>query len=418
MKLHKITYITVALSLCMAVLAGCSGGGTETETSSVMETSSATETSSVTEAISETKASTEAETEEIPEYEEPADNYAEVAYDEPAEEPVYVTEKPIPENARVYEYDDENPPEMPEFSMPTDGYYDFTQSSIARTRFEIKAMLECAKTGEIPMIKRVDAGYTYECRRLEGVTVGSWTVKNEKFTEEPYTRYEVTLTLDITESESEFMPVGTADYLLIFYPGEDRLYLPLRKAGELDESRLLPAYGDDVKEYVNFCTYYTAYFRDWFSGDEITDFSAPDIDCSARDAVICAYIAASRGGGFRDIDNGIIPYSEYNETFENILGFSADAINAKNSGLYNADADSIEIPAMGYGWICGWLTEDAEGDEDNTRVITIDYYEDDFYLVKSRTVRYTLRINDDGTCSMLKIERLYTSDRGILGGTV
>ena len=415
MKLQKIAAVSVSLLLCAAVFAGCSDGGSETETSS------ATETSSVTEAISETKAATEAasETEEIPEYEIANDDEGEEEdYAEPIEEPVIVTEKPIPENARVYEYDYENPPEMPEFSMPLDEYHEFTQSSIAGTRFEIKAMLECAQTGEIPMIKSVSGGYTYECRRIEGVTIGSWTVKDEKYTEEPYTRYEVTLTLDVTESESEFMPVGTADYMLIYYPGEDRLYLPLRKSGELDESRLLPVYGDDAKGYVNFCTYYTAYFSNWFSGDTVTDLSAPDIDCSARDAVICAYIAASLGGGFRDIDNGIIPYSEYNETFENILGFSADTINAKNSGLYNADTDSIEIPAMGYGWICGWLSEDTEGEEENTRVITIDYFEDDFYLVKSQTYRYTLRINGDGTCSMLKIEHLYKSDRGILGGSV
>ncbi len=422
MKLQKIAAVSVSLLLCTTILAGCSGGGSGTEVTSAAETSSVTETDSETEVTTETASGAETssatETEAISEINEAADGEEEEDYAEPVEEPFVVTEKPIPENAHVYEYDDENPPEMPEFSMSLDGYHEFTQSSIARTRFEIKAMLECAQTGEIPMIKSVSGGYTYECRRIEGVTIGDWTVKDEKYTEEPYTRYEVTLSLDITESESEFMPVGTADYLLIYYPGEDRAFLPLRKVGEFDESRLLPAYGDDAKEYVNFCTYYTAYFRDWFSGDTVTDFSAPNFGYSVESTVFCAYVAASRGGGFQDIDTGIIPYSEYNETLEKILGFSADAINAKSCMWYNADTDSIEIPGRGHSWICGWLAEDAEGEEEGTRVVTIDYYEDDFYLVKSQTYRYTLRINDDGTCSMLKVERLYKSDRGILGGTV
>ncbi len=418
--MKKATYIAAALSLCAAVFAGCSGGGSGTEVTSAAETSSVTETDSETEVTTETASGAETssatETEDISEIDEAADDEAEEDYAEPVEEPFVVTEKPIPENARVYEYDSDNPPEMPEFSMSFDGYNEFTQSSITRTRFEIKAMLECAQTGEIPIIKSVSGGYTYECRRIEGVTIGDWTVKDEKY---PYTRYEVTLTLDITKSESEFMPVGTADYLLIYYPGEDRLYLPLRKVGELDVGCLLPFYGNDVKEYVNFCTYYTAYFRDAFDGDTVTDFSAPEINANAiDDTVFNAYVAARIGGGFKDTDVYNIPYAEFNETLEKILGFSADAIDAKNSGLYKSDRDCIEIPGRGTSWICGWIAEDTEGDEEGTRVVTIDYFEDDFYLVKSQTYRYTVRINDDRTCSMLKIEHLYKSDRGILGGSV
>ncbi len=414
-KVRKLISLAAALLLCTTVLAGCSG----TEVTSAAETSSVTETDSETEVTTETASGAETssatETEDISEIDEAADDEAEEDYAEPVEEPFAVTEKPIPENVRVYEYDSDNPPEMPEFSMSFDGYNEFTQSSITRTRFEIKAMLECAQTGEIPMIKSVSGGYTYECRRIEGVTIGDWTVKDDKYTE--YTRYEVTLTLDITESESEFMPVGTADYLLIYYPGEDRLFLPLRKVGELDVGRLLPCYAAN-KYYIDFCTYYTAYFRDAFDGDTVTDFSAPEIDEGAiDDTVFNAYVAARKAGGFKDTDYNI-PYAEFNETLEKILGFSADTLNLKDSELYNADTDSIEIPGRGTSWICGWLAEDIEGEEENTRVVTIDYFEDDFYLVKSQTYRYTVRINDDGTYTMLKIEHLYKSDRGILSGSV
>lgn len=59
MKLHKITYIAALLSLCVTVLAGCSDGGSETETSSVTEAT--VETTTVTETNSETDTSSAAE---------------------------------------------------------------------------------------------------------------------------------------------------------------------------------------------------------------------------------------------------------------------------------------------------------------------------------------------------------------------
>ncbi len=405
-----------AAVLCSVMLAGCASevaSGMSEETSISEEaliTASETEASAI-------EANTEYTEEEI------ADDETDVAIEEdfaePVDEPiaqeVYVGE-PVPENSRVYKFNNSDPEKLPEFSMSTDGYDDYAQTNIARMRLEIKAILECSQTGEIPYMDQ--SGFIGKCRRLENVKIGGWSVKDEKYSEDPFTRYEVTLTLDVTESESEFIPVGTTDYLLVCSPGEDRLFLPLRKIGELDESRLLPSYGGD-KEYATFCTYYTAYFRDFFDGDVIEDLSAPETNLDyIGSTVFCAYVAASRGGGFKDNNIGVIPYDEFNETLEKILGFSADAINAKNCPYYNIGTDCIEIPGRGTSWLCGWLAEDVEGEEDGTRVVTIDYYEDDFYLVKARTVRYTVRENDDGTCSMLKIERLFTSDRDILGGAV
>lgn len=420
----KMFTSAAAIIICTSMLAGCTSEaalGMSEETSVSEETLITASDTETTEDIPEASA-----IEVNMEYteEEIADDETDVAIEEdfaePVDEPiaqeVYVGES-IPENARVYKFDSSDPENLPEFSMSLDGYGDYAQTNIARMRLEIKAILECSQTGEIPYMDQ--SGFIGKCRRLENVKIGGWSVKDEKYSEDPFTRYEFTLTLDVTESESEFIPVGTADYLLVYYPGEDRLFLPLRKVGELDESRLLPSYGDSAKEYATFCTYYTAYFKDFFDGDVIEDLSAPETNLDyIGSTVFCAYVAASRGGGFKDNDSESIPYAEFNETLQKILGFSADAINAKNCPYYNAETDCIEIPGRGTSWLCGWLTEDIKGEEDSTRIVTVDYYEDDFYLVKARTVRYTVRENDDGTCSMLKIERLFTSDRDILGGAV
>ncbi|MCM1024207.1 MAG: hypothetical protein NC395_09135 [Prevotella sp.] len=417
--MKKLLAVCAVCAMLAAAPAGCSSDAAEAGGTAVPE-----ETALLLE-TSETAASAGAEA--IPDNGEyPAETFEEdiaeeddVAVEEDIAEPAVVYDgSSVPENARVYKFNNSAPEELPEFSMSLDGYGEYSQMNIARVRLEIKAMLECSLTGEIPYIDQSDYS-GYECRRLENVRIDSWSVKDEKYTEEPFTRYEVTLTLGVAESESEFVPVGTADYLLVYCPGEDRLFLPLRKAGELDESSLLPFYGDGVKEYVNFCTYYTAYFRNFFDGDVIDDFSAPETNLDyIGDTVFCAYVAAYRAGGFRDYDLGIIPYDEFNVTLKKTLGFSADAIDAKNCPYYNAANDTVEIPGRGTSWLCGWLAEDTDGDGEGVHIVTVDYYEDDFYLIKSRTVRYTVRENGDGTCSMLKIERLFTSDRGILGGSV
>ena len=360
--MKKITYIAAALSLCMTVLAGCSETAGTEEASEAEDETSAQPEEQPTEAASET-----------------------------VSESVSETERPAGQEG---------------FTLDVGEDY---RSTTDYARQEITTLFD----------RLVNGQSTDDLTRgIDGVKLNSWTVKDEQFFADTY-RYEVTVTLDIAESESEFLPAGTADYLLIYSPGADRAFLPLRKVGEFDRSRLLPFYVNDVKEYVSFCTYYTAYFRDLFSGDTVTDFSAPEInENDINETVFNAYVAACIGGGFRDIDSGMIPYSEYDETLKKILGFSADAISAKSYQWYNPEEDRIEIPGRGTSWICGWLAEDAEGEEEGTRVITIDYYEDEFYLVKSQTYRYTVRENDDGTYTMLKIEHLYKSDRGILSGSV
>lgn len=378
--MKKITYIAAALSVCMAVLAGCSETAGTTETEPRVLGGAASETNTVAETT------LSAETEEASEAEDETSAQPEEQPTEAVSETVSETERPAGQAG---------------FTLAVDEDY---RSTTDYARQEITTLFDRFVNGQ----STDDLTYG-----IDGVKLNSWTVKDEQFFADTY-RYEVTVTLDIAESESEFMPVGKADYLLVYSPGAGRAFQPLRKVGEFDESRLLPS--GTAKDYVNFCTYYTAYFRDWFSGDTVTDFSAPNVDSNGG-AGFNAFVAARKGGGFKDTDY-IIPYAEFNETLEKILGFSADTLNLKNSGLYNADTDSIEIPGRGTSWIYGLLTEDTDGEKAGTRVVTIDYFEDEFCLVKSQTYRYTVRENDDGTYTMLKIEHLYKSDRGILGGSV
>lgn len=76
------------------------------------------------------------------------------------------------------------------------------------------------------------------------------------------------------------------------------------------------------------------------------------------------------------------------------------------------------MPGRGTSWYCGYLADETYDEVAGTRTVTIEYYEDDFYLVPSQTYRYTVRENVDGSYTMLKFEKLFTSDRNILEGTV
>ncbi|MGN0674538.1 MAG: hypothetical protein ACI4KG_02195, partial [Oscillospiraceae bacterium] len=381
--MKKILCALMALTVCTAAFSGCNrnaeNSGAELTEAEVTPTASASSEALSAETIEENVEI------EIPIEEDDSDVIIDVdEFDEP-DEPVgeeFSEEELISssdENVHRYYFDDDDPPDMPEFSMSLDGLGEYDAGTVLFTRTKIKAMLECSKTGEIPYISYSD--FEYEIPHLENIKVESWSVIDEKY--ENY-RYEVTVTLDISESSVDEIPIGTADYMFIYEPGEDRSFLPLRKVGELDEDRLLPYYGEG-KEYLKFCNAFTAYFSDLYAGDEVTDFSSPDLsvyDGFTSELVFNAMLTARQYYPGLDFD---MTYEDLDTALREIYGFTADSINTKESGYYDAETDTVSIPGRGTYWVCGYLADESYDESSKTHTVTIDYYEDDFHLVKSQT---------------------------------
>lgn len=303
--------------------------------------------------------------------------------------------------------------DTPGFSLSLDGFREYEAESIMLLRTELRAILECSKTGEIPYLK--GNGYEFPLHRLENIKVESWSVVDEKY--EDYYRYEVTVTLDISESSVDEIPVGTADYVFIYQPDDDRCYLPLRRVGELDESRLLP-YGGLDREYMNFCNAFTAHFSDLFPGSEVTDFSSPDFSSRNNDPTSVIFDALMTSSRYYHIEDFDFPYEVFDTALKELYGFSADLLDIKGSGYYNSETDTVSIPGGDTCWFLGYLADESYDEEAKTRTVTIDYYADYFHLVKSQTYRYTVRENENGSYTMLKMERLFSSDKRILRGCV
>lgn len=409
----------IACTAAAVLLSGCDHGGTEangTTSETVINSASDTVKTSQTAETSETDSQTEEEVsvtgEDIAE-ETDEELFAETVISEPTEESVTVT---YGDNVKVYKFNDDDPPEMPEFSMNFDDLEEYySKTDINRARMRIKAMLDCAGTGEIPMIDLNGIG-ELPAEQLENITVKSWQVLDEMY--ENY-RYEVTVRLEVTESESEFITVGTDDYLIVWQPGEDRSFLPLRKVGELDETRLIPYYycGDE-KEYLDFCNSFTCYFSRLFKENVVTDFSSPDLsDYGGSGATFYSLVMIYRYSGSEVVFP--MSYEDFDNALQNMLGFSADTLGVKNyDNYYDAETDTVDLPGRGLSWYCGYLADETYDEESGTRTVTIEYYEDDFHLIPSQTYRYTIRENENGSYTMLKFEKLFTSDRNILGGTV
>lgn len=404
--------ILVVLS-CL-LLAGCNSAAENvTETSASTKNESVTEIT-VKETISETELSeiTTVSTEineEIPDT-----GTIVIEENDEIEEFVGVVtqEKYYPENAVVYEFDSNNIPEFPEFTMEIDydimGEYEIER--ILTARLEIKAMLECAITGNTPVIKQ--NGYDKSMRKLENISIGSYKIIGETYDTEDWT-YNVTVELDVTESNVEEIPVGKSQYAFINVLREDRAYMPLRTVGEYDESRVLPMYGrEGASMAVSFCNDFTAYFSDMYAGDDVTDFSSPDIS-KEHDLIFCSLFTARNYYPGTDFE---MSYDIFDTALSEMFGFSADVINIKENNCYNAEKDTVSIPGRCSSWLCGYLADKSYDEETKTHNVTIDYYEDEFYLVKSQTYRYTVRENENGSLTMLRMERLFKSERGILGG--
>ena len=406
----------IVLLSCL-LLAGC---GSTAENAAEISVSTASESiteASVEETVSETELS-EITTVSTEINEEILDTGTTVIEedDEAVEFIGVVTQgKDYPENAVIYEFESNNIPELSDFILDLDSIENlgkYEMERILTARLEIKAMLECAITGETPVIKR--NGYDMPMRKLENIRIDSYKIIGESYngdTEE----YKVTVMLDVTESSVEEIDVAKSWYDFINVLREDRAYMPLRHKGDYDESRVLPSFGrEGENRVVSFCNDFTAYFSDMYAGDDVTDFSSPDIS-KAPDLIFCSLFTARNYYPGTDFE---MSYDIFDTALSEMFGFSADAVEIKKSNCYNAEKDTVSIPGRGSSWLCGYLAEKSYDEETKTHIITIDYYEDEFYLVKSQTYRYTVRENENGSLTMLRMERLFKSDRGILGGCV
>jgi len=424
--MKKLLCVITCTAFAAVLLSGCTDGGAganDTASDTSISAADTAETSQIDE-VSETALQTEeeiSETEEdiVYEADEETDDTADEDIAEPVEEPVdyprLMQEKGLPENAKLYDMNDGAIPDMPEFSLSTENLSDYERMNTERVRLRIKSILDCAVSGEVPAYKQ-NGNVWQSPQQLAGVKLNSWEIADEKIITDGNFRYEVTVTMDVAESDNEFITVGRDDYLMIYYPGEDRSFMPLRKVGGLDESRLLPAYGDP-KPYIDFCNSFSCYFRWFYTDDVVTDFSKPDLsDYGGSKAAFNTLLMVYRYGG--DVAFPM-SYGEFDNALKNMLGFSADAFNVKDyQYYYDAETDTVDLPGRGTSWYCGYLADESYDEESGARTVTIEYYEDDFYLVPSQTYRYTVRENEDSSYTMLKFEKLFTSDRSILGGTI
>ncbi|MBQ2824176.1 MAG: hypothetical protein IJF18_06330 [Oscillospiraceae bacterium] len=407
--MNRLKILSAVLS-CL-LLAGCNQA-----VENVTETSFSTAGESITEAVSDTDF-TEKTTVSTEINEEILDTGTTVIEEdvEIKEYPeIVVTQKELlPDNAVVYEYNSDDTPEFPDFTMELDtienlGKYE--RERILAARLEIKAMLECAITGETPIIKR--NGYDMPIRKLENIRIDSYKIIGESYCGDTAV-YEVTAMLDVTESSVEEIDVAESQYVFINVLSEDRAYMPLRHKGGYDESRVLPLFDHEGENRaVSFCSDFTAYFSDMYAGDDVTDFSSPDVS-KAENIVFYSMYAARHYYPGTDY---VMSYDIFDTALKEMFGFSADVTEIKKTNCYNAEKDTVSVDGRGIGWLCGYLADKSYDEETKTHTITIDYYEDEFYLVKSQTYRYTVRENENGSLTMLRMERLFKSDRGILSG--
>ena len=118
------------------------------------------------------------------------------------------------------------------------------------------------------------------------------------------------------------------------------------------------------------------------------------------------------------IDDYEYPYEVFDTALKELYGFSADSLGTKETGYYNAETDTVSIPGRGSYWFDGYLSEESCDEETGLYTITIDYFADGLFLDRAATFRYTVRENENGSYTMLKMERLFSTDKHIIGGCV
>lgn len=224
------------------------------------------------------------------------------------------------------------------------------------------------------------------------------------------------VTLSITKSSHELFPVGESKWILKTGSAEDsamRLFVP-------EGSNVNPIdYYSEHSKVVKFCERFSTEFGCFGT---YTDFKKVFTDTESLKAIdylassLCRFLPEVEEYEDDTDDFGYgIPRKWLEEKAEKVLCITG--VDLRESKLYIAENDTIEPGFLGANWdYCALVSEEYD-EKSRLHTVVIDYYADCVFLVKAKTVKYTVRENEDKSLRLLSTENLYDSGYEVAGGT-
>jgi len=220
----------------------------------------------------------------------------------------------------------------------------------------------------------------------------------------------VKATLNISKSGNELFPVGTSTWI-IDVENLDRLNAIqlFKKANETINiiSGLNIECSEGTGDAVDFCQRFSTEFKCF---ETLTDFKKLVPNTKDRTAINSFCNALLR---FLPLST----YSEYDDRFkriqlenlaQSVLGITG--FDFKKSPNYIKAEDSLSLSFLGGNTTFCSLSSEIFDLKTKQYTIVIDYYGDEAFILKAKTVKYIVRVNTDSSLTLLSTKLLFNND--------
>lgn len=240
----------------------------------------------------------------------------------------------------------------------------------------------------------------------DDVDVASYKIVSNE-TKEGFCRF--TVELNISASDNDLFPIGTGEWFLDF----DNFNYRISLFRETDKEINIITYNNQ-NDIVEFCRSFS-FELDCYKS--VTDFNTliPDDDDElagyfCQRLIRCLPIEFDNNGSSR------VKRKELEKQAKSVLGITT--LDVTKSKFYDKQSDSeiMELHA-GSDSACS-LVSDQVNPKTNQRVVVIDYYSDTAYILKAKTIQYTLRMNADKSFTLISTELLYDSGFQVASGLI
>ena len=224
--------------------------------------------------------------------------------------------------------------------------------------------------------------------------------------------YDFTVILHITKSSSELFPEGTSRWRLTIvdepYEGP---YLPVFVGlfSKTNDTSVSLGGNPSVGNAVEFCYDVSTNLGCFETMDDFNNM-IPDAETSDVFNWFCDSFVSTllyNRDGYYSAGTYPAKRSELEALAKKTFGITD--IDFKKYNLYNTTDDTIG--STGHGGIVNsaLLANSTYDQSTRIRTVIIDYYSDAAYLLKAKTMKYTLRENTDGSLTLLSTRLVYDS---------
>lgn len=251
---------------------------------------------------------------------------------------------------------------------------------------------------------------------FKDIDIDKYVIDKDNYIHLDTVRDIIPVTLYISKSDNEMFPVGESEWnFSIIYTAFESVIV-FENTAETPKVHIdLPKDNYKYINAVDFCYNLTNYFGesiyDKTQQGKIIDFEyKPQYIDSCATSVInflqsVGYLKDYADYTVENITNG----------FEKMIGTVGCDLTLDKS--YKKDSNTLDSQHLGAWWSSATLNEETYNKDDDTYTIVIDWWADNMFMVKARTIKYTVSQIEDNQFKLISLEYLYDSKYKNEGGS-